>query len=346
MQNASKLSIKIGFHKRTFSFLALGDHLSAMDKDRMNEVYTEASYQNPWFTIDNIKLSMEGLCHYLDETKLKLWLQTYQIQETRAKKIGVVMAGNIPMVGMHDLICILLSGHKAMVKLSSQDDVLIRFIVKELLHIAPEFSSYIEFAAQLKGMDAVIATGSDNTSRYFDYYFGKYPHIIRKNRTSIAVLDGQETEADLQALGLDIFTYFGLGCRNVSKLYLPAGYDITRLLPHFEAYNHLVNHNKYGNNYFYNRSIFLVNQSPHLDNGFALFQQSSKLVSPISVVYYDFYDHPDQLNSELKSVENKIQCMVSQRADIPHRIKFGKAQQPELWDYADNIDTMKFLSGL
>jgi len=336
----------LDFIKRTNSFLALGQHLKNLNQEVFEDVFQRASYQNPWFTSDSIKLSIAGIINYLDEQKLLPWLKNYNLINISPKKIGVVMAGNIPMVGMHDLICILLSGHKAIVKLSSQDDVLIRFIINELFSIEPMFKEYIEFVDKLKGMDAVIATGSDNTSRYFEYYFNKYPHIIRKNRTSVAILNGEESQDELIELGHDIFSYFGLGCRNVSKLFLPAGYDIKKLLPYFEFYNQVVNHNKYGNNYFYNRSILLVNQTQHLDNGFALFQESEKLVSPISVIYYEYYEHIDGLINHLKNMDDKIQCYVTKEPDMLNGIPFGKAQMPEIWDFADNIDTMKFLTDI
>lgn len=315
-----------------------------MSPDILTEVIESASYKNPWFSSDNIRLSIEGLTHYLEENKIDTWLKKYDLSKVSSKKIGVVMAGNIPMVGIHDMICVLMSGHKLIAKLSSQDDVLIPFIVDELIKIEPEFKDYIEFVDLLKGMDAVIATGSDNTARYFDYYFSKYPNIIRKNRTSIAVLNGEENSDELNNLGNDLFSYFGLGCRNVSKLYLPKDYDITELFPHLEPFNQLSNHNKYGNNYFYHKSIFLVNQTVHLDNGFALFQQNEKMVSPISVIFYNFYDNQKTLKTELSSIQDKIQCVVSNMDFIENKVPFGKAQMPDIWDYADNIDTMDFLT--
>ena len=308
------------FIKRTNSFLALGQRLKNLKREQLDDVIENASYQNPWFTPDYVRMSFDGLINYLDEKKFMSWLNNYDYSNISTKKVGIVMAGNIPMVGIHDLICVLISGHKVMAKLSSQDDVLVRFIIEELISIQPDFAGYIEIADQLKGMDAVIATGSDNTSRYFDYYFAKYPNIIRKNRTSVAILNGEESPKELRNLGLDIFSYFGLGCRNVSKLFLPEGYDIKKLLPHFEPFSNLINHNKYGNNYFYNRSIFLVNQTEHLDNGFALFQQSERLVSPISVIYFDYYKSIIELNDQLRSITDKIQCYVSNESSINQRI--------------------------
>jgi hypothetical protein len=180
----------------------------------------------------------------------------------------------------------------------------------------------------------VIATGSDNTARYFEYYFRTKPHIIRKNRSSIAVLTGNETDDQLIALGKDVFSYFGLGCRNVSKLVVPEGYDFTRPLRLWEVYHDVSNHHKYVNNYDYNKSILLINGTHHFDNGFALLTPNEALVSPISVLYY-------ATSADLAS--DKIQCIVGSGANY---IPFGTTQEPTLTDYADNVDTLKFLTGL
>jgi hypothetical protein len=337
----------LDFIKRTNSFLTLGQRFQKLNGAQFNELIRKANYQNPWFTPNNIKLAFAGLVNYLNGQKLQSWLKKYPTiikERPSSNKVGIVMAGNIPIVGVHDLICVLISGHAAQVKLSSQDDVLMQFIINELKTIEPEYEDRIETTDQLKGMDAVIATGSNNTSRYFDYYFSKYPNIIRKNRTSAAVLTGDESSQDLQNLGNDIFSYFGLGCRNVSKLFLPEGYEIQKLIPHFEHYQDIQNHHKYANNYFYNRSIFLVNQTVHLDSGFALFRQTKELYSPISVIYYDFYKNTHDLIRQLSDKSENIQCIVSNETAIPNRIDFGSAQHPDIWDYADNVDTMEFLS--
>ncbi len=332
------------FIKITDSFLELRRRIKNLDQTILKEFIDAIPLQNPWFTPDNIRLSITGLLNYLDEDKLKKWLRNYNLTNIQPKKIGIVMAGNIPMVGIHDMICVLLSGHKLVAKLSSQDDVLIPFIANELIKIDPGFEERIEFVDQLKGMDAVIATGSDNTARYFNYYFSKYPNIIRKNRTSFAVLNGSESVESLKALSHDIFSYFGLGCRNISKIFIPVGYDITKLLDQFEAYNFLHDHHKYSNNYYYQKSILLVNQVSHLDNGFALFIKSDRLTSPISVIYYDFYADIDELKNDLFLIKDSLQCIVSEKDIIGNSVKFGKAQMPNIWDFADNIDTMKFLS--
>jgi len=329
--------------RRKNSFLELGQRLKILDNSLFDSIINKASTKNPWFTKENIQLSFKGLINYLEKDKIDTWLDRYEFVKISPKRVGVVLAGNIPLVGVHDLICILISGHKLIAKLSNQDDVLIPFIIDVLCEIEPEFKKDIVFVDQLKDIDAVIATGSDNSSRYFDYYFSKYPNIIRKNRTSVAILDGNESCEELYSLGHDIFTYFGLGCRNVSKLYLPEGKEIKDLIPYFDSYKHLHDHTKYSNNYYYNKSILLVNQYKHLDSGFALFHESEALSSPISMIYYEYYKDIKQVKSILNPLRNKVQCLVTNIDDIENRIQFGEAQRPELRDYADNVDTMKFL---
>jgi hypothetical protein len=336
---------KLDLNGRTLSFLKLSERLKNLDHRRREEVFDDAAYHNPWFTRDNIELAFAGLLNYLDKRTIDRWLKNYRFNEKKSLKVGVVMAGNIPMVGIHDMICVLLSGHHLMAKLSSQDQVLIKFISDELIDIAPEWKNKITFADRLKEIDAVIATGSDNTARYFDYYFAKIPHIIRKNRTSIAIINGTESKEELQNLGKDIFSYFGLGCRNVSKIFIPLGYDPTSLFPYWDSYIHIADHHKYHNNYHYQRTIMLVNQTPHSDNGFVMLQQNENLVSPIGVLYYEFYDQLNDLKGRLHLLEDKIQCIVTNE-NFPGKIKFGKAQMPDINDFADNIDTMEFLSNL
>jgi len=336
----------LDFIKRKKSLIELGNRLKNLESETYSKIIREANLKNPWFTSENTKRSFEGLIAYLDEDKLSAWLKNYTIKEHSSKNVGVVMAGNIPMVGIHDFICILVSGHKLVCKLSSSDDILIPFIASELINIEAGFADQIEFVDQLKNIDAAITTGSDNSGRYFEHYFGKYPNIIRKNRTSIAVLTGDESTQDLTGLSHDIYSYFGLGCRNVSKLFLPKNYSISDLLNHFNSYGDLVHHSKYNNNYFYNKSIFLVNQDKHLDNGFTLFIESEKLVSPISVIFYEFYEDIDVLKNKLDLVKSKIQCIVTNSKNFENAISFGEAQKPEVWDYADNIDTLKFLLSL
>ena len=331
---------------RVNSFLELRKKIENIDRKLLHQIIEKANSKNPWFTPPFVQHAFAGLLNLLDKEKLEHWLSTYDFRNAASRKVGVVMAGNIPMVGMHDLICVLISGHHLIGKLSSEDEVLIPFIIEMLSEINPELGARVQFVDQLKGMDAVIATGSDNTSRYFDYYFGKYPNIIRKNRTSIAILNGKENKDELEALGNDLFLYFGLGCRNVSKLLIPEGYEIEQLIGHFDKYSYLAEHQKFSNNYQYNKSILLVNLEEHLDNGFAIFQRNAKLVSPLSVIYYDFYSNENDLKAQLEKENQKIQCIISNCEQFEGRIRFGSAQMPDIWDYADNVDTMEFLLSL
>ncbi|WPP49453.1 acyl-CoA reductase [Catalinimonas niigatensis] len=336
----------IKLEDRIKAFATVGQILKNLSKEEREYMYQRAKNENSWFTDKNIGLALEGVQRYLDENKLKVWTKDLPSQPQKAKKVGMVMAGNIPLVGFHDFLTVLISGHKLLAKLSSQDSFLLKHIADILTDIEPWFKEQIQFQDRLNEADAMIATGSDNSSRYFEYYFAKMPHIIRHNRTSVAVLDGQETEEELQALGDDIFQYFGLGCRNVAKLYVPEHYDFKLLLDAWQPYHLLIHHHKYNNNYDYNKSILLVNKEPHLDTGFALLRESDQLVSPISMVYYEKYQNVADLKAQLEQRKNKIQCIVSRDSWVENSLPLGYAQQPELWDYADGVDTLAFVSQL
>ena len=326
--------------ERINAFHLLGKKLEWLSDDEFQSIASSARNENAWFSEENIRLSLQGITSWLDRDLLSKWVQPYTFPET-AKKVAVVMAGNIPLVGFHDLLCVLISGNNLIIRTSSKDRALIHSLVNLLIEIEPRFNERIEFGDMLKGFDAIIATGSDNTSRYFEYYFSKYPHIIRKNRTSIAILNGQESPKQLAALATDIFSYFGLGCRNVSKLFVPEGYRVESIYKHWESFKDIIHHHKYCNNYDYQKSILLVTQSPFLDNGFVMFQQNERLFSPLAVVYYQYYKDETTLAAEISAVSDKIQCMVGNSG-----IDFGKAQFPTLTDYADQIDTLQFLSGI
>ena len=249
------------------------------------------------------------------------------------------MAGNIPLVGFHDFLTVLISGNNLIAKTSSKDSELIVFISEILCQVNPDFRNKIEFTdGTLTGFDVVIATGSNNTSRYFEYYFNKYPNIIRKNRTSISIIDGNETRSELEALGADIFSYFGLGCRNVSKIYIPEGYDLSKLSAHWVALSKCIDHQKYANNYDFNKAVYLVNREAFHDAGFILMKEDSKLASPVSVLYYEYYESQYAVKQQIYQLGDKIQCIAGK-----HYIPFGKTQSPHLWDYADGIDTLQFL---
>lgn len=312
-----------------------------MYTEELNSLINNQHLVNPWFTPGNVRSAVSAIADELTEDNLIRWTNAYPAlkNEPGGRNIGIVMAGNIPLVGFHDFMTVLITGNNVVAKTSSKDKDLIMFTATILCSINGEFGEKISFTdGLLKGFDSVIATGSDNSSRYFEYYFGKYPHIIRKNRNSIAIIDGSETESELAALGQDIFSYFGLGCRNVSKIYLPEGYDTEKLAAAWKEFEGIVDHNKYANNYDYNKAIFMVNREPFKDTGFLLLKESSAVSSPVSVLYYDFYSDINDLRREIDSHKDKIQCIVSKN-DIP----FGMAQRPRLWDYADGIDTVEFL---
>jgi hypothetical protein len=331
--------------QRILAFHQLGSHLRQLSEEAFETLHESVRQENPWFTKDNVRMALRGIEQFLQEDQLKKWTSSYSLQPATPKTIALVLAGNIPLVGFHDFLCVLISGHKAQLKLSSKDSTLFRYIIKHLVWLEQGFKEYIDIKEdKLENFDAVIATGSDNSARYFEFYFGKYPHIIRKNRTSCAILNGEETTDDLKALGSDIFSYFGLGCRNVSTVYIPQGYDLSRILSSWDEFKHIIDHHKYRNNYDYQKSILLVNGVPHLDNGFILLQENSRLVSPIAVLYYEYYATIDGLRVKLKANEHKIQCLVG--SSSPATTSFSQAQYPALWDYADQIDTLKFLDEL
>ncbi|MDF0717255.1 acyl-CoA reductase [Muricauda sp. 334s03] len=308
----------------------------------LKEIIARAGHQNGWFTEDNILFSLQQWGDLLTEKNIKDWLSNYSFNEnSEPKTIGIVMAGNIPLVGFHDFLSVLLSGNKVLAKLSSNDKVLLPYISNYLIRQEPSLSDKIEFTEdKLENFDAVIATGSNNTSRYFEYYFGKKPNIIRKNRNSVAVLIGNETEEELKALGEDIFRYYGLGCRNVSKIYVPKGYDFDSLFNALFHYQDIIHQHKYANNYDYNKAVYLMSEFKILDNGFLILKEDEALTSPISALFYSYYDDETSLREKLQYMEEQIQCVVS---NAERDINFGDTQKPSLSDFADGIDTMEFL---
>jgi hypothetical protein len=333
--------------ERIRALVRLGETINALTEEEFASLADRVEHNNNWFTPEQTRLSLNAISAYLDEVSLSRWLQGYAISDdAHSQSVGLLMAGNIPAVGFHDLLCILISGHKAYAKLSSTDQVLIKWLSNELIQIHPGFGDRIFFEEMLKGKDAYIATGSDNSSRYFEYYFGKYPNIIRKNRTSVGILEGSETEDEYKALGHDIFQYFGLGCRNVSKLYVKNEDQLQEFLKAVEGFHFLTSHHKYLNNYEYNKAIYLVNGESHLDNGFLLVKKSDQLASPIAVLYFEEYSDPEDLRQKLSLHDAKIQCVVSKNGWYPESLPFGQAQHPSLSDYADHVDTLEFLINL
>jgi hypothetical protein len=312
----------------------------------VNALCEKAQNQNPWFTPSNTKMAIHGIRSFLDEGKLGEWTSRYTLQPKRPLNIGVAMAGNIPLVGFHDALCVLLSGHHLSCKLSSQDSILLPYFLDRLALIEPACSRLFSFEERLKNMDAAIATGSDNTSRYFEYYFRDIPHIIRKNRSSCAVILGEERDEDLDELSRDVYSYFGLGCRSVSKLFVPESYSFTNLLRIWEKNQSNVRHHKYVNNYDYQKSIMLVNQQPFYDNGNILLLENEKLVSPIAVIHYEHYRDQEDLADKINASQSKLQCMVSAKGWYKESERFGASQFPDVTVYADHIDTLEFLSSL
>ena len=336
----------MNFVQRKNPFIQLGKKLSSLSKQEELDLIHNVSASNPWFTELNVRFALNGIVKMLDEKDIEQWLGNYQLPIIDyQKKIGVIMAGNIPAVGFHDMMCVLLSGHVLQAKLSKDDAIFPKILTQLLIEIEPKFKPNIIFTDQMKGIDALIATGSDNSARYFDYYFSKIPRIIRRNRTSIAILDGTETDEDMKLLGKDVFTYFGLGCRNVSKLFVPSEYDFTKLFEAIFEYGHVINSNKYCNNYEYHRAINLMNQTQFLDNNFLIIKESKDLVSPVGSLYYQPYKQIDIVLDYIIQHQDKLQCIVSKSAK-GKEVKFGDTQMPHVWDYADNVDTIAFLSKL
>ncbi|RXP57638.1 acyl-CoA reductase [Lutibacter sp. HS1-25] len=300
---------------------------------------------NGWFTKNNVLTAIESWSNALSIDNLNKWTSKYSFNEnTEPKTVAIIMAGNIPLVGFHDLLCVLITGNKALVKLSSHDKHFLPLIVKYLEHYNPSFKNSVTFTQEkLTNFDAVIATGSNNTARYFEHYFGKYPNIIRKNRNSVAIITGKETNEELEALGEDIFLYFGLGCRSVSKLFVPKNYNFDLLFNALYKYNDIINYKKYENNYDYNKAVYLMSMFKILENGFVMLKEDSSYSSPIATVFYEHYDDFEILTKKLKAESEQIQCIASNE-NVVDFVKFGKTQHPKLWNYADNVDTIEFLT--
>lgn len=341
------MTVKLTLDERIEAFSQLGKLIHNLDTEEKIGLFRSANNQNSWFTDVSMESALAGFSKLLDKQKLMDWLANYDFPEiTQPKKVGILMAGNIPGVGFHDLMCVLISGHIAVPKLSSADSYFSNWLIQKLVLVEPRFENVVQVEEMLKGMDAYIATGSDNSARYFNYYFGKYPSIIRANRTSVAILTGEESEEALDNLGKDIFLYFGLGCRNVSKIFVKKEEHLQHFLDVMEKFSWVAINHKYLNNYEYIKSIYLVNREPHLDNGFLILRKSKELVSPIGVLFYEIYEYKEDLLRVLGLLETKIQCVVGDPEIIADAIPFGVAQYPEPWDYADKVDTLEFLISL
>lgn len=319
-------------------------------RQKLRHILEYGVSENPWFTPFMIHYCLSAWTDALKAKNVQHWHKTEGFQsicKKEIKTVAVVMAGNLPLVGFHDMLCVLASGSKLLAKLSSSDTSLPRLMTEVLCNLQPSLSPLLELTEKtIKHFDAVIATGSNNTARYFDYYFGKYPNIIRKNRNSIAVLSGNESAEELEKLADDIFVYFGLGCRNVSKLFIPQGFNPASLFPHFEKYSALAHHPKYANNYDYNKSVLLINKIGHFDGGFLFLTENPSLASAISVVHYEYYQKISDVELFISQNREAIQCVVSSIPALNPSIPFGHTQSPGLSDYADDINTCKFLKAL
>lgn len=348
--------------KRIAAFAQLGDFLSQFHSEGLevkdgiplNEVFLDpfriqvkrAFESNGWFTRENVHFAFKEWSKLLKKSLLTEWTSSYSLTPVSSKTIGVVMAGNIPLVGFHDFLSVLIAGHSIRIKQSSSDAFFLPLIAKFLEYADPGFKGKIEFADDgLSGFDAVIATGSNNTARHFEYYFSGVPSIIRKNRNSVAVLTGQETKEELELLGEDIFRYFGLGCRSVSKLFVPPKYDFDLLFGSIYPFKGLIEYEKYRNNYDYNKAVYLMSRFKLLENGFVMLKEDASYASPIATLFYEYYENPEDLSSRLDADKDLIQCIVTKNFQGEH-VAFGQTQKPQLWDYADGVDTLEFLANL
>lgn len=339
-------------HKTFIAFVKLGGFLrdfcdlKALEiswSQKLEKTITLAGHKNGWFTKENVLFALKSWGNLLTEDNLATWLSAYDLSQNRSKTVALIMAGNIPLVGFHDFLSVIITGNKALIKRSSNDNVLISFIKDYLTSIEPLFEYSIVFSdGKMKGFDAVIATGSNNTARYFEYYFGKGPNIIRKNRNSIAVLTGTESTEQLKALGEDIFRYYGLGCRSVSKVFVPEGYGFDVFFKAIYDYHPIVEQNKYANNYDYNKAVYLMSEFKILDNGFLILKEDESYSSPIASLFYERYEDFSDLKKRLENDKDQLQCIVADRL-FDNEIPFGKTQLPSLSDYADDIDTVDFL---
>lgn len=349
MLQKSKITafVELGKFLAQFSFNKNQPQESVLLNDRFFHSFEDllalSQSHNGWFTKEQVYFAVQSWAEALKEENLSKWLSNYDFSNVQPKTIGLILAGNIPMVGFHDFLCVLISGHKVLVKTSSNDQHLIKFLSNYLTSVEEGLHDFITFTeGKLEGFDAVIATGSNNTARYFEYYFKDKPSIIRKNRNSVAVLTGTESKEELSRLGEDIFRYFGLGCRNVSKLFVPKEYTFDAFFEAIFPYQEVIQYEKYANNYDYNKAVFLMSNFKLWDNGFLTLKEDQSYSSPISSVFYEFYEDVESIKQRLKEDEEQLQCIVSNGITV-NSIPFGQTQKPQLWDYADGVDTIAFL---
>lgn len=331
----------LNLQERIEILLRLKDYMLSQDAHWI-EIQQQASESNAWFIPEFVTHAIHQIRqNYLDKNKLETWVKNYSLPllEKKLYNIGIVMAGNIPLVGFFDFLCVFISGHVQTIKLSSKDNILLKHLTDTMTQWNEQVAKHVRYAEMLKGCDAYIATGSNNSARYFEYYFGKYPHIIRKNRTSVACVNGKETIAELESLADDVFLYFGMGCRNITKIFVPSQYDFIPLLDAFRKYDYLIENHKYKHNYDFNLAMHIVNQKFYMTNGSILLSENNSPFSPISQLHYQFYNNVNEIYQQLNPEE--IQCITG-----IEKLALGQAQSPSLFDYPDGIDTMLFLRNI
>jgi hypothetical protein len=339
------MSSKLNLSSRKKALIDLSHSIDALENDLIY-IVEKAEILNPWFTKKNIHTALAAIKNqFLNEQAIDTLIEKYHLTDSaEIKKIGIVCAGNIPLVGWHDIICTFLAGHVAQVKLSDKDTVLVKWMIESLAKIIPETKSYFEIVERLKDYDAAIATGSNSTAQHFEYYFKHVPHIIRRNRNSIAILSGQENAEQLVLLGKDVFDYFGLGCRNVSLICVPIDYNVKRIFEAWEGFDELNLHNKYKNNFDYNVALYLLNKDLFLHNDFVILKESDDIISRIATVHIKRYDTLIELKDWISQNKQSIQCVVSaDKIDGIETVSFGESQCPTILTYADGVDTMQFL---
>jgi len=333
----------VDLKNRISALSGLGRYLNHIHPDDLEELIHATHAHNAWFDEESVLAAIEGIKVLLEESNMSSFVAQYDLKVPLDKKIGIVMAGNIPAVGFHDLLMVLLSGCEAYIKPSQQDEVLLKFLVNHLLEIESEFKIYFVEQLVLNDLDAVIATGSNNTARYFETYFSKLPNVIRKSRTSVAVLSGDESKEEIEALGKDIFRYYGLGCRNVTKVYVPEGYDFVFMLDSLQSYSRVIYQHKYDNNYNYHKSVYLINGREHLDTGFLMVTEDDGLHSPLSVLFYETYKTLGEVKKKVLDQKEFLQCVASNIKSIKGSVLLGQTQSPKISDYADGVDIIDFL---
>tara|TARA_B100001109_G_scaffold255875_1_gene261961 strand:- start:2828 stop:3865 length:1038 start_codon:yes stop_codon:yes gene_type:complete len=341
-----KEQIILNLEKLGKLFSAIAENEGSLQDESMKphfvsgvELIDRLRHENSWFTRTSVEFALKSWSSALQKVKLEKWLSNYNLT-TPSKKVGVIMAGNIPLVGLHDAISVLVAGHQLHAKLSSKDKTLMGFVLQVLASQSEAWKNQIVVGDRLNDIEMLIATGSDNSARYFEYYFKDIKKIIRKNRTSVAILNGNESQEELDGLADDIFIHFGLGCRNITKVYLPESYDKDLLFGAFFKYKEYAEHNAYANNYDYNKAVYLLNNIDLVENGFLLLKEDQGIHSPVGVLFYEYYTDLKDLKNQLDQHKEEIQARVGHDFEVP----FGKSQSPQLWDYADGVDTMEFLT--